>query len=215
MAASTYTPHYNLSQFGPDDRPSWIEDYNEDMRIIDTALTQGGSQAGPLFCTAQVAYGANFTASMETPYRAAFFTHEGNIDIDNNTHTIHITKSGYYAVSGYAEVYGVTPDSGNDKSLSLGIGKYLESFGYEFNVISNFNKSYEPIFNESGEPSEARDWGIVQSCSITPVIAYFNAGDVVTMIIRPAEGVDATLQGHIETMCLTIESRMFDNSDAN
>lgn len=41
MAASEHTPHYNLSQFGPDDRPSWIDDYNQDMRIIDTALGDG------------------------------------------------------------------------------------------------------------------------------------------------------------------------------
>lgn len=41
MAASTHTPHYNLSQFGPDDRPSWVDDYNTDMRTIDTALNNG------------------------------------------------------------------------------------------------------------------------------------------------------------------------------
>lgn len=38
MAASEHTPHYSLSQFGPDNRPSWIDDYNADMRIIDTAI---------------------------------------------------------------------------------------------------------------------------------------------------------------------------------
>lgn len=41
MAASTHTPYMQLSQFGPDDRPSWIDDYNQDMRIIDTALGDG------------------------------------------------------------------------------------------------------------------------------------------------------------------------------
>lgn len=214
MTASEHTPHYHLSQFGPDDRPSWLDDYNQDMRIIDTALSDG-NQDEPLFCTTQVRYSDNFTASMETPYRASFFAHDGNIDVDYNTHTIHITKSGYYAVSGYAEVYGVTPDSGNDKSLSLGIGKYYESFGYEFNVINNFNKSYEPIFNESGEPSEAHDWGTVQSCSITPVIAYFNAGDVVTMVIAPAEGVTTTLRGQISAMYLTVESKNLNNISEN
>lgn len=38
MAASGNTPHYSLSQFGPGDRPSWIDDYNADMRTIDTAI---------------------------------------------------------------------------------------------------------------------------------------------------------------------------------
>lgn len=41
MAASEHTPHMRLSQFGTDDRPSWIDDYNADMRIIDTALGDG------------------------------------------------------------------------------------------------------------------------------------------------------------------------------
>ena len=39
MAASEHTPHLNLSQFGPDDRPSWIDDYNQDMRTLDTAVS--------------------------------------------------------------------------------------------------------------------------------------------------------------------------------
>lgn len=41
MAASEHTPHHHLSQFGPDDRPSWIDDYNQDMRTIDTAISDG------------------------------------------------------------------------------------------------------------------------------------------------------------------------------
>ena len=41
MASSTHTPPYNLSKFGPDDRPSWIDDYNTDMRTIDTAISDG------------------------------------------------------------------------------------------------------------------------------------------------------------------------------
>lgn len=41
MAASGSTSHYSLSQFGPGDRPSWIDDYNSDMRTLDTALGDG------------------------------------------------------------------------------------------------------------------------------------------------------------------------------
>lgn len=37
MASSASTPQLHLSQFNPDDRPSWIDDYNKDMRIIDAA----------------------------------------------------------------------------------------------------------------------------------------------------------------------------------
>lgn len=45
MAASEHTPHMQLSQFGPDDRPSWIDDYNQDMRTIDTAVSGAQNEA--------------------------------------------------------------------------------------------------------------------------------------------------------------------------
>lgn len=41
MAASETTPEFHLSQFGPGDRPSWIDDYNSDMQTLDTALGDG------------------------------------------------------------------------------------------------------------------------------------------------------------------------------
>lgn len=212
MAASEHTPHYNLSQFGPDDRPSWIDDYNTDMRTIDTALTQGGSQPEPLFCTAQVGQWYNFTATNETPYIAAFSKHEGTIDVDYTTHTIPITKSGYYALSGQTVVTNVTLDSGNNKSLQLGIGKYSENGSFKILIVSDFTKSYEPIFNESNVPSEAHDWGIVQSCSITPAIVHLNAGDKLIMALIAAYDGNDTIHGNILTMYLTAESKMLDNN---
>lgn len=206
MAASEHTPHMQLSQFGPNDRPSWVDDYNQDMRIIDTALTQGASQPEPLFCTTQARRG-NFTVSTETKmYRGVFVTREGNLRVDYDTHTIPITKSGYYAVSGHAEVSNLALESGEDESLMLGIGKYSESDGYEINAYSIFNKSYIT--------REIPDFGIPQlhSCSITPSIMHLNAGDAVTMVL----GTDAnvTLNGYIDAMYLTIESKTFD-SDAS
>lgn len=207
MAASTHTPHHHLSQFGPDDRPSWVDDYNTDMRIIDTALTQGGSQTEPLFCTTRARQG-DFTVSTETPmYRGLFVTREGNIAVDYDTHTIPITKSGYYAVGGYAEVNRVTLESGDDESLILGIGKYSESDGYEITVTAPFNKSYET--------REIPDFGVPQlhSCSITPSIIHLNAGDSVTMAVGTYANV--TLHGRIGEMYLTIESKTFDNDNTN
>ena len=209
MTASEHTPIMRLSQFGPDDRPSWIDDYNADMRTIDAALTQGRGQPEPLFCTAQVEPFSNFTVSTETLYMAAFSTHEGNINVDRDTHTIPITKSGYYTVSGYAEVNGVTlgesgVESSNDKSLALGI---LKNYGRDDTggcAMSYFNKSYE----HSDQP----DYGKIQSCTITPVIVHLNAGDTVTMMMRAAS--NATIHGTIATMYLTLESKTFD-SDAS
>lgn len=45
MAASGNTSHYSLSQFGPGDRPSWIDDYNSDMQTLDTAVSGAQSDA--------------------------------------------------------------------------------------------------------------------------------------------------------------------------
>lgn len=45
MAASGSTSHYSLSQFGPGDRPSWIDDYNADMQTLDTAVSGAQSDA--------------------------------------------------------------------------------------------------------------------------------------------------------------------------
>lgn len=208
MATHTHTPHYNLSQFGPGDRPSWIDDYNQDMRTIDTALTQGGSQPEPLFCTAR-AEGDSFTASKETPYIAAFNTREGTIAVDYNKHTIPITKSGYYMVSGYAYVTGVAIESSIepniepnvDKTLILGIFKHSKNNGREPCAMSVFSKSY----GTTEEPDA------VQSCPITPVIVYINAGDELTMEMLPMS--KATLRGNgIVIMYLTVESKTLDNA---
>lgn len=39
------TTNLSLSQFDPDDRPSWTDDYNRDMRRIDTAVFNAQSEA--------------------------------------------------------------------------------------------------------------------------------------------------------------------------
>lgn len=38
MSATNHTPNYDLSQFEPDDVPSWQGDYNSDMEKIDKAI---------------------------------------------------------------------------------------------------------------------------------------------------------------------------------
>lgn len=38
MTATNHTANYNLSQFEPTDRPTWLGDYNGDMKKIDTAI---------------------------------------------------------------------------------------------------------------------------------------------------------------------------------
>ena len=207
MAASTHTQHYNLSQFGPDDRPSWIDDYNQDMRNIEQVIAMAFTQLAPkpiLYCNAQVLQGSNFTASTETPYKAVFSTSNSNIFVDYNTNTIQINESGLYVVSGYAEVSGVTLDAGDDKSLQLEINS-SNGYGDENIITSVFNKSYEP--------NEPADYGMVQSCSITPIIVQLSAGDKVTMGISPKN--NATIHGSIGTMYLTVESKTLYNASEN
>lgn len=208
MAASGNTPHYSLSQFGPDDRPSWIDDYNADMRIIDAALGDG-NQDEPMFCTARAGHEEEFTVSALTPYKADFFMYEGNIAMDYDTHTIPITKSGYYAVSGCATVYDVTLDADADAdendTLMLYIGNYSEEGDYETIITPYF------YFNKSYATREIPDFNMhkLQSCSITPVIVHLNAGDAINMVINTY--TTATVRGHINLISLTLESKMFDD----
>lgn len=46
MTATNHTASYNLSQFEPTDRPTWLGDYNEDMKKIDTELHSIASSGG-------------------------------------------------------------------------------------------------------------------------------------------------------------------------
>lgn len=38
MTATNHTANYNLSQFEPTDRPTWLGDFNGDMEKIDAAI---------------------------------------------------------------------------------------------------------------------------------------------------------------------------------
>lgn len=214
MAASGNTPHYSLSQFGPNDRPSWIDDYNADMRIIDTALGDG-NQDEPMFCTARAGHNEDFTVSALTPYKADFFMYEGNIAMDYDTSTIPVTKSGYYSVSGVAEVYDVTleadadadADADENDTLTLTIINHIEEdgYGYDTDITPQF------FFNKSYATREIPDFNMhkLQSCSITPVIVHLDAGDAIAMKIDTYTA--ATVSGHISLMSLTLESKMFDD----
>ena len=46
MTATKHTANYNLSQFEPTDRPTWLGDYNGDMEKIDTAIHNVASSGG-------------------------------------------------------------------------------------------------------------------------------------------------------------------------
>lgn len=46
MTATNHTANYNLSQFEPTDRPTWLGDFNGDMKKIDTAIHNIASSGG-------------------------------------------------------------------------------------------------------------------------------------------------------------------------
>lgn len=46
MTATNHTANYNLSQFEPTDRPTWLGDFNGDMKKIDAALHSVASSGG-------------------------------------------------------------------------------------------------------------------------------------------------------------------------
>lgn len=48
MASSNKTPHYNLSQFAPTDKPAWQGDYNSDMKKIDNGIYAAQNKADSL-----------------------------------------------------------------------------------------------------------------------------------------------------------------------
>ena len=48
MASSNKTPHYNLSQFAPTDKPAWQGDYNSDMKKIDNGIYAAKNKADSL-----------------------------------------------------------------------------------------------------------------------------------------------------------------------
>lgn len=48
MASSNKTPHYNLSQFAPTDKPAWQGDYNADMKKIDNSIYAAQNKADSL-----------------------------------------------------------------------------------------------------------------------------------------------------------------------
>ena len=142
MAASGNTPHYSLSQFGPNDRPSWIDDYNEDMRAIDRKLNDinqsiidlhniienknielGYALIGPTTADnhVEMVVGNAMSGSWNTVKFENVVEKSGNIDIDIYNNDIHIKSGGKYLISFSMHLYNVTGTaamSGNPQTIA-------------------------------------------------------------------------------------------------
>ena len=144
MAASGNTSHYSLSQFGPGDRPSWIDDYNTDMRAIDRELNDinqsildlhniiennknvelGYALIGPTTLGPDNYVEMNKSNAMaaSTVGFENIVEKSGNIGVDVYNHnSIHIHSGGKYLISFSMHLYNVTgtsPMSGNPQTIS-------------------------------------------------------------------------------------------------
>lgn len=77
MSSTNKTTYYNLSQFANTDKPSWLNDYNNDMTIIDTNLKASSNNVGDL---------TNLTTTSKTNVVSAI--NEVDSNTDTNTTSI-------------------------------------------------------------------------------------------------------------------------------
>lgn len=143
MAASETTPEFHLSQFGPGDRPSWIDDYNSDMRAIDRELSDINQSILDLHNiienkNVELGYaligptsGADNHVEMPSGNAMSAFSYivkfknvvekSGNIDVDIYNNDIHIKSGGKYLISFSMHLYNVTGTSamsGNPQTIA-------------------------------------------------------------------------------------------------
>lgn len=142
MAANETTPHYHLSQFGPGDRPSWVDDYNADMNAIDRELSDinqsildlhniienknvelGYALIGPTTADNHVEMNNNnaMSAFSNTVKFKNVVEKSGNIDVDIYNNDMHIKSGGKYLISFSMHLYNVTGTSamsGNPQTIA-------------------------------------------------------------------------------------------------
>lgn len=63
MTATNHTTNYELSQFGENDRPTWLGDYNSDMSKIDTAIHTVNDGLAQKLTAANIKAGASISVT--------------------------------------------------------------------------------------------------------------------------------------------------------
>ena len=199
MASSGNTQHYSLSQFGPNDRPSWIDDYNADMRTIDTALGDGNQAVTDI--TNEITDIKNRLDASNTVFN--YFTWSGNahqyvtpgdeetFNIGDTSQeglgdnaiinllsesTVKINQGGIYVI--WASVNVGRFSSGLDKPVALSLIRYTNDESvYEWRTIpGNFVK---PLTTESGYPTSQLE----QSLSFPPTVVSIRSGASIMMTV--------------------------------
>ena len=206
MAASTHTPHYNLTQFGPDDRPSWIDDYNKDMRIIDTALDNGNQAVTNM--TTEITAIKNKLDTSNTVY--GYFQWNGNklikingmasmsnITIGDTSQptaggngitllqgeAIQVEQDGVYAIWSSINIGPCTPKplDGSVYPFALTLAYFYDMNDMNPDGIINggFITPVTPVI-ESADPPQY----VAQSLSLPPTVVNLPAGAVVIFILN-------------------------------
>ena len=205
MAASEHTPHMQLSQFGLDDRPSWIDDYNQDMRTIDTALSDGNQAVTDM--TNEITAIKNKLDTSNTVY--GYFQYNGNelITINGTASTsniaigdtsqptvggdgitllqgqgIQVEHDGVYVIWSSINIGPCTPNpiggSGYPFALALAYIHGVEATGPAGVINGGF---ITPVMShiESTSPQQY----VAQSVSLPPTVVSLRAGDIATFTL--------------------------------
>ena len=216
MAASEHTPHYNLSQFGPNDRPSWIDDYNSDMRAIDGKLNDinqsildlhniienknvelGYALIGPTTADNHVEMPDGNAMSGES-YIVKFedvVEKSGNIDIDIYNNDIHIKSGGKYLISFSMHLYNVTGTSarsGNPQTIAplIRVAVYggTQPRGWEFGELACSNISCASPGNVYNEPNRTlEDVMKNRQCAIVSQVISLPSEAYLTLALQSPE----------------------------
>lgn len=198
MAASGNTPHYSLSQFGPNDRPSWIDDYSADMRTIDTALGDGNQAVTDM--TNEITDIKNRLGASNTVYN--YFTWSGVkslymwppagdyinigdtsqgglgdndiINLDYETR-IQVNQDGIYCIWSNANIGRFSPQL--NMPVSLSVYTYTETE----EAIVHGSAAATPLASDT----DGTYTQIEQSLTLPPMVMSLRAGTYINILVEP------------------------------
>ena len=199
MAASEHTPHYSLSQFGPGDRPSWIDDYNEDMRAIDGEISDIKNRLDASNTVYNYFTWSGNAHQYVTPGDEELFNigDESQEGLGDNAiinllseSTVRINQDGIYAIWSTVNVGRFS--GGLDKPVALSLILYTnDESGYEWRQIpGNFVK---PLTTESAHPASQLE----QSLSLPPTVVSLRSGvNIMTTVVVYSDPNNPPESGH-------------------
>lgn len=152
MGSTNKTTNYELSQYIGTDKPSWLNDYNNDMLKIDTQMKANATAAGNAQTTANSADGkadsntlaiGTLNTQINTPDTGLAATVAGHTTaitgINNTIGSTPLTTTAQTLTGAIEEVKGSIPS----------VTSALQYLGFhEFAVIADGVKTYSAIFDE-------------------------------------------------------------------